>query len=281
MARGRRAWIRKEALRALALAGATGPDQIDPVRTAKVYDIDVAYGGITGAAERISMVGGRARIRISDAIVQPGRRAFTLVHGIGHKVCGHTIARDGDVEGWIRSACGRRGSVEEREADVFATEHLTPEPWVRPYCTTPTVDLDAVHTIARVFPVSPVMAAMRYVELTDHACAVVYAERGQVKWFKGSRAFPGRIERGAHVPERSSARAYFDSGVISDAAHPLAACAWLPWSQRIEATTELIEHEMIVPEPGWGGVLVILWIPAVASQTSWAATSRDSVDGDP
>jgi len=32
------------------LAGATRPEQIDPIRTAKAMEIDIAYGGITGAA---------------------------------------------------------------------------------------------------------------------------------------------------------------------------------------------------------------------------------------
>jgi hypothetical protein len=259
--RGRRAWIRAEARRALVLAGATRPDEIDPIRTAKALDIDIVYGGITGATERISMAGDRARIRISDAIVLPGRRSFTTAHAIGHKVCGHAIAIENDVEGWMHSACGRRGSIEERESDVFATEHLTPEPWARPYCIVPTVDLAAVHAIVRVFPVSPVMAAMRFVELTHHACAVVYAQNGSVKWSKGSRTFPTRIQPGTYVPEGSLARGFFDSRAISDLARHSAAHAWVPSSQSIAEDLEIIEHAEVVPEPGWGGVLSLLWIP--------------------
>jgi hypothetical protein len=266
--RGRRAWIREEARRALTLAGATRPDEIDPIRTAKALDIDVTYGGITGATERISMIGKRARIRVTDAIVLAGRRSFTITHAIGHKVCGHKIPIENDVEGWMQHACGRRGSVEERESDVFATEHLTPEPWARPYCAVPSVDLGAVHTITRVFPVSPVMAAMRFVELTHHACAVVYAERGLVKWFKGNRTFPSRIERAARVPEHSIAHGFFDRGATFDRACESAARAWLPTSTRITDRTEMIEHAMVVPEPGWGGVLSLLWIPNVANGES-------------
>ncbi len=103
MARRRRAWIREEAWRALVLAGATRPDQIDPIRTAKAHDIDITYGGISGATERISMIGDRARIRITDAIVLPGRRSFTIAHAIGHKVCGHAIQSGSDIDGWIET----------------------------------------------------------------------------------------------------------------------------------------------------------------------------------
>jgi len=119
------------------------------------------------------MIGDRTRIRVPDAIVLPGRENVTISHAIGHKLCGHAIAVDGDVAGWIRTACGNRETKDERESDVFATEHLTPEEWVRPYCVLPRVDLDAAHAIARVFPVSPVMASVRFIELSKHACAVV------------------------------------------------------------------------------------------------------------
>jgi hypothetical protein len=270
--RGRRAWIREQAHLALKLAGAVRPDQINPTRTAQAHDIEITYGGVTGAAERISTLGGRARIRITDAIVLPGRRSFTIAHAIGHKLCGHRIPGERDVEGWIEYACGRRGSIEEREADVFATEHLTPEPWARPYCTVPSVDLEVVRTISRVFPVSPVMAAMRFVELTHHACAIAYVDRGCVKWFKASRSFPGRIEPRSEAPHGSHARRFFDQGAISDVACHLYARAWLPRSQRVAENAVLIEHAQVVPEPGWGGVLSLLWIPSiVASESSIAA----------
>lgn len=104
----RRAWIREEARRALLLAGATRPDQIDPVRTAKALDIEITYGGITGAAERISMLDRHARIRITDGIVQRGRIAFATVHGVGHKVCGHVVSTDRDVDDAIGATLPKR-----------------------------------------------------------------------------------------------------------------------------------------------------------------------------
>ena len=271
MARGRHAWIRAEARRALLLTGATRPDQIDPVRTAKALEIDVAYGGIDGAVERITMIGDRARIRVSDTIVLRGRENFTISHAIGHKVCGHAIAADGDVTGWIQTACGNRGSKTERESDVFATEHLTPEDWVRPYCTVPIVDLDTPHAIARVFPVSPVMAAVRFAELSPHVCAVVYAERGAVKWAKANRAFPRYIPAGMRVPEASIAHGFFDRGAIGDRAQSSRARGWLPASTRITDQTEIIEHAMVIPQPGWGGVLSLLWIPQLPARENLAA----------
>ena len=212
MRRGRRVWIREQAQLALKLAGATRPDQIDPIRTAQALEIEIAYGGVVGATERISMIGDRARIRITDAIVLPGRRSFTIGHGIGHKVCRHAIPVERDVEQWIGHACGRRGSIEEREADVFATEHLTPEPWTRPYCTgsrrrsrCSSPDRSYVSCLAG-----------------DGGDAICGADASRMRSclrrtsarevVQGSRSFPGRIERRSEGAARFPRTAILRSG---------------------------------------------------------------------
>lgn len=267
MTRGRYGWIRDEARTALTLSGATGPHDIDVLRIAKALDIEVIYGGVEGATERITMLGGRARVRVSDEIVLLGRRYFTIGHAIGHKACGHVIETDGDVAAWITTACSGRTKTDERESDVFSTELLTPEAWVRPYCDPVRVDLGAVDAITRVFPVSPVMAAMRFVELTRLTCAIVYAERGIVKWARGSRTFPRLIAREMRLPRASIAADFFDRGVLSTSAREQSARAWLPNTSRVTDHTAITEHALHVPEPEWGGVLSLLWIPELPVRT--------------
>lgn len=255
--------VRAAARRGLTLSGATGPDQIDPVRVAKALDIDVVEGGIDGATERITMFGGRARIRVSNRIVLPGRRQFTIAHAIGHHVSKHVVAANANVGEWIEAACGGRTKRDEREADVYATEMLSPEDWVRAHCDLTRVDLDGVHSIASTFPVSPVMAAMRLVELSPLTCAVVYSENGVVRWAKGSRTSPRLIERDARVPDESiAARAL--AGAASDRSRSSNAGAWFPRSTRVVTSTEVTEHLLRVPEPGWGGVLSLLSVTGVS-----------------
>ncbi|MBV8757178.1 MAG: ImmA/IrrE family metallo-endopeptidase [Deltaproteobacteria bacterium] len=264
MAEGRYGWIRAEARKALTLSGATGPHEIDAIRIAKALDVDIVDGGLVGATERITMIGGRARIRVCDQIVLKGRRCFTIAHAIGHKACGHLIEADGDVNRWIDAACSGRTKQDEREADVFSTEVLAPAAWVRPYCDVRRVDLDAVHTIVRDFPVSPVMAAMRFVELSTQACAVVYSEQGSVRWARGSRSFPRLVAREMCIPATSIAREWFGTSVIDTHVRAGLARSWFPDCARVEDRAEIFEHAMLIPEPGWGGVLSLLWIPQIA-----------------
>jgi hypothetical protein len=85
-----------------------------------------------------------------------------------------------------------------------------------------------------------------------------------VQWAKRSRTFRERIPENMRVPEGSHARGFFDRHSIVDAACYLAARAWLPTSRKIAANVEIVEHAMVIPEPGWGGVLSLLWIPSTA-----------------
>jgi Zn-dependent peptidase ImmA (M78 family) len=241
--------------------GARAPEHIDPIETAKERGIEVTFGNLTGATARIYRVRGKARIRVSEDIVTEGRRRMSIMHEVGHEVLGHELPTEGDAASWFRTSCDHRDKREERDADILSIEHLTPAPMVRPYCEVAHVDLNAVATIERVFRASRVMAAMRFVELSPHACAVVYSERGCVKWMKPSKTFPRYIAKGTALGSGSIAFDYFASGAISGDLRTYAASVWLGNASRVAPGTAIIEHAVVIPEPGWGGVLSLLWIP--------------------
>jgi hypothetical protein len=255
--------VRQLARDLLVLVGARSPEQCDPIEAAKELRIQVTFGSLDGATARIFRVGANARIRVSDQIVLRGRQRMSIAHEIGHYVLGHEIPNEGDSASWFRCSCDRRDKSEERDADVFAVEYLTSESMVAPYCAITPVDLHAVHAIEHRFTASPVMAAMRFVELSPEACAVVYSEHRKVEWMKPSKSFPGYLPKGSALEQSSIASGYFDRGAISDMPHARPAVWWLGSRSRLAAETEIVEHAMVIPEPGWGGVLSLLWIPRV------------------
>lgn len=232
----------------LAEVGARTPEQIDPIETAKELRIEVVFGNLTGATARIYRVGAKARIRVSDQIVTEGRRRMSIMHEVAHYVLGHEIAREGAS---VETSCDRRSRRDERDADVLAVEHLTPEPMVRPYCTVTPVDFTAVEPIEHLFLTSRVMAAMRFVELSQERCAIVYSDRGRVRWMKPSRSFPCMLPKGAAVAPRA----------IDGPARTLPASQWLGAQRKLSADAPLVEHSSMIAGPGWGGVLSLLWIP--------------------
>jgi hypothetical protein len=256
---------RELARKLLVLTGAHTPDRIDPIASAKELDIEIAYGQLIGAKARIFRVGAQARIRVSDQIVTVACERATVAHELGHFVCGHELARDGDGQSWLRTSCERRTHRIEREADVFSVEHLTPEPMVLPYCRRTPVDLFTVNEIERVFRVSPVLAALRLVELSTEACAVVYSEHGHVRWMRGSSTFPTRLPFGTRVAPGSIAQRHFEGRVLSGDPQTCPAPAWLGRQCCGVDELELAEHSVIIPEPGWGGVMSVLWLPGLAA----------------
>ena len=244
----------------LVEVGARIPEQIDPIETAKEKGIEVTFGHLSGATARIYRIGSKARIRVSDQIVTEGRRRRAIMHEVGHYVLGHALPEEGDLLSWFKASCKHRDKSEERDADIVAIEHLTPEPMVRPYCTTTPVDLHAVRPIEQVFRASPVMSAMRFVELSPEACAVVYSKGGRVVWMKPSKTFPSHLDKGTSLAAESIAGDYFARGTMIDGPRSRSASLWFPSSSRIAPDSELVEHATVVPEPGWGGVLSMLWL---------------------
>lgn len=246
---------RAEARRLHVELGTREPGHIDPMVTARALGIEVAYGNLPGATARIFRIGREAaRIRVSDAIVHPGRLRFSIAHELGHFVLGHSVP---GVEGDYRD------DDVEREADAFAVEHLTPEAMVRAHCQLSPVDLRRTRAIAERFQTSPVAAALRLVELSRERCAAVYCEHGRVKWSRPSRTFRYRIPHSWQPPAPSVTRDLCTTATVPLEARSVPARTWIPYVRDEHAT--VIEHAELVPEPGWGGVLSLLWIPACGS----------------
>jgi Zn-dependent peptidase ImmA (M78 family) len=245
----------------LVEVGARTPEQIDPIETAKELGIEIAFGHLTGATARIYRVGSKARIRVSDQIVTEGRRRMSIMHEIAHYVLGHELPREGDLEGWFQTSCSRRSKGDERDADVLAVEHLTPEPMVRPYCAATPVDFTATEPIEHLFLTSRVMAAVRFVELSPEACAVVYSDKGSVRWMKPSKTFPTFLGRGTVLSNSSIAGEYFDTGAICELPQSRRVSTWLGSNPKLPAEAMIVEHASVIPGSGWGGVLSLLWLP--------------------
>jgi hypothetical protein len=245
----------------LVEVGATRPEHIDPIMSAQKKGIEIAFGGLSGATARVCRNGSKAKIRVSDEIVQPGRRWFSIAHEIGHYLLGHAIANERSATSWERITCDKRPPHEEREADAFAVAHNMPAEMVREHCVLSPVDWFAARAIAARFPASPVASALRAVELSDGACAAAYIVGGRVVWAKPSATFPGRIPHGKRLDRESVAFALCEGNLIEDRPRTLAAARWLGPSAHVAALAQIVEHAERIPEPGWGGVLSLLWLP--------------------
>lgn len=251
--RRQHARARKLARQLLWECGIDDPSKIDPAKIAAHLKIKVIYGPLDGPTAHICRNGDRAVMRVSDAIVQPGRRNFTIAHELGHYVLGHRISSGDEL------APTERTPYQEREADVFAAELLMPEDFVSRHVAMPAT-LVTVRSIVQTFRTSIVAAARRYVELTDRSCALVFSKDGHVVWAKHSRSFPGRIPHQIRIARGTIAADFHaaNTNALDETERVVPTSAWFAIGNAPVACTSFVEHAELVPEPGWGGVLSLL-----------------------
>lgn len=236
--------------------GVDEPSKIDPLVVAGRRRIDVVIGRLDGAAAQILRHGERAIIRVSDQIVQLGRLRFTVAHELGHFLLGHRIPDHLDAA--MQAPFAKH---QEREADVFATEFLMPEAWVRPMCAEG-VSFAVIDAISHGFGVSTVAAAVRYVELTSAPCAVAYSDAGRVAWAKRSATFPSRIPEQLEIGEGTVAFEFHRKRPIDSHTCEVPATGWLGTRTASPPDAVLLESARVIPEPGWGGLLSLLALRA-------------------
>jgi hypothetical protein len=197
-ARRARAWSYADDV--IELLGLGQPHELDVEAIARGLDAEVIDAELPGAEAQLVVrdrqrrpLDLRARIRVArDA--NPVRRRFSIAHELGHLVMRHAPRALGEL--CTSDAMeGRTTRPEEEEANAFAAALLLPAQmigtWARdPYCT-----LTAAREIARTFDVAIGTAAIRLIELTPHAWALVTCRGGRVVRVSRSAAFPTYIEQ--------------------------------------------------------------------------------------
>lgn len=154
-----------------------------------------------------SKANGWAGIKYREGM-SPGRIRFTIAHELGH----FFLRGEEDVE----VSCtldGREVNREhERQADLFASNLLMPKDWV---CKENCGVLQGISDILKIsnkFEVSQTAAAIRLVQLTKQACAVIYSVDGKVQWARSSPALYTRVKREMGLPKTSQAARVLSGG---------------------------------------------------------------------
>jgi hypothetical protein len=67
------------------------------------------------------------------------------------------------------------------------------------------------------------------------------------------------------VGRESVACDYDEQRVLDPNVRSVSARTWLGASARVDDSAQLFEHAEVIPEPGWGGVLSLLWFSSAAT----------------
>lgn len=245
---------RAAARRELDLLKIEALDEISIEDIAARRDLFVTDGELDGADGRTVPHDGAGVIRVRRNITQPARRRFVIAHELGHWV----------LEGPGRiSSCSSRDLLEygegnvEAAANYFAAELLMPGKLVRPLCNVPP-GFSAIKEVARRCNTTVTASAVRFVQLSPEACALVWSENSKVKWVTRSADFEGWIDRGRTLSGLSHAGDVFGGKSISEDPQPVPQHAWV--AQRVHGGRDLWEETLDFST--FGATLTLLWFQA-------------------
>jgi Zn-dependent peptidase ImmA (M78 family) len=186
--------------------------------------------------------GKRWKIGYNDRVRSEGRIRFTLAHEFGHYLLHRSLqpafeCSQKDMYDWDS---GRNLEV---EADQFASYLLMPLDDFRLQVGGQAISMDLMLHCADRYGVSPMAAALKWIEIAPRRAIVVAARDGFVLWARSNKA---ALKSGAYlaakrntieVPAESLLRLFASSNTGHTAKQP--ANIWFP---REPAGVELVEH---------------------------------------
>lgn len=178
----RRLVAEARALKLLDRYGLNRPSEIVIEDLAYALGIEVVYRPLTGADAHLVRVGNKGGITINDSITERGRQRFAIAHEIGH-----WDLHEGRTQVFLCTAEDMRdyqSSVEEIEANIFASELLMPMRMMSPGIKLKEPSIAVIEEIASRFEVSLTAAALRYVTKYDFPLMVVFSSAGKVSWWR-------------------------------------------------------------------------------------------------
>jgi hypothetical protein len=227
---------------------------------------------LKGAEARILISCPRAIITISTGVFDTHRKRFAVAHELGHLKLHRRqnalfICTASDLNVWTQMA----HSVPklEQEANEFASCLLMPGRFFSPLCNGENPGLGIVRDLAERFRVSITAASLRFIQFCNEPLAVVYSEKGYIRWFGANDEFSELnlfVDVKARLsPETIAARA-FRGEQIPDRTFHVPVNAWMrsgPYSQK----AVLSEHSLAMPN--YDAVLTLLWIDQVLDDEDW------------
>ena len=222
---------------------------------ARDMGVKVEVGSLKDAAARLSILNGKAFIRIRDCDDENQIR-FSIAHEFGHfqlhaeKIKSKTC-QEIDFVNWSSDA------TLELEANIFSAELLLPSFLMKERCDVPRVNFKPVIDLANEFRTSLTSTTLRFVEMCPEPCAVVLSKAGKVSWFKKNDDFwPYVFAAGSSLNNRSLTYNVFAGGELHTNPEEVPAEAWT--NSRIDSDAEVTEH--VIPMPNYGVALTLLWL---------------------
>jgi len=218
----------------------------------------VVENGLRGADARLIYTPGvrPAIIRVNATITHLGRRRFAIAHELGHLELKHnpgapTECGEKQFVRWYKSQ-----NDKELEANLFAAELLMPESMFLKKIEKTLPSLELIEQLADEFQTTLTATAIRYVDLCEEQCALIFSSDGKIIWTRRSSEFHHWITPGRRVSSYSTAADFFSTGNVSKEMEIVRRDAWVENASERETIKEQSRALR-----SYNSVLSLLWIP--------------------
>lgn len=225
----------------------------DICRTLGIFYDESPYDRIDGS---LLVLGGKAMISVNSSIRECGRKNFTCAHELGHycmdvgSVQAFQCTRE-NVEGFVQT------SAIELRANLFAAELLMPRSMIKPLVINREPGWDTVRELDQICDTSLTAMARRFINLTEHACALILSEKGYLRYYHKNEQFgAGIVMDSRKVSFNTVAHNAFVGENTPDDFQRVKADEWLS-GPGVNPHTEILEWTL--PINSYGQVLTILW----------------------
>jgi Zn-dependent peptidase ImmA (M78 family) len=144
---------------------------------------------------------GNGFIGVNSSTKEPGRRNFTGAHELGH-FCLDSFNQSKSKFYCSKDAIESRGIKVppiELRANKFAAELLMLTHIYRQLVNGQSPGWHVINELASMSETSLLSTALRFVELTDYACALIVSESSQISWFNKSKMFSAYIDMDSKI----------------------------------------------------------------------------------
>lgn len=233
----------------------TKPEDIILENIAMARGVFVIEGPLYGAEARLVRKGNQGIIRVKEDIPEVGRKRFAIAHELGHWELHKDISSDVYSETTMK---GYGPNKIEIEANIFAAELLMPSKLFRPRCEAIVPKLQSIKRLADDFKTSLTSAAVRFVDETEHSCAVVFSDGGKVTWWRRSHSCEEIwFERRQDIKEGSLAWDCLHGMDAPQDGQRVPAEAWLHDPENY-AIDKVLEQSILLG--GYSVILSLIWI---------------------
>lgn len=196
---------------------------------------------------------GNSLICVNSLIKETGRKNFTIAHELGH-FCIDSPNQSCSKE--MIESRKQKNPLIELMANKFAAELLMPTHIYRKLINVRGPGWDSIKELATIGQTSLLSTALKFIDLTDYACALIISEGSQISWFQKSEMFSAIIDMDSKMlSPYTYAYAAFNGLIPPNEFEIVKADNWLS-GKGVKPNTEILEWTL--PVNSYGQVLTLL-----------------------